>query len=83
MKVPLDATLDVQTSIKDIIGEIERLKNQWVIINGSRLTGAQDAVTATGLVTLRQLNALESREISDINGVLSVINKLKVDNSLK
>ena len=83
MKVPLDATLDVQASIKDIIGEIERLKNQWVIVNGSRLTGAQDAVTATGLVTLRQLNALESREISDINGVLSVINKLKVDNSLK
>lgn len=83
MKVPLDATLDVQSSIKEIITEIERLKGQWVLLNGSQLTGAKDANTPLGLVTLRQLTAVDSRESADINAVYSAIQKLKTDNGLK
>ena len=82
MKIPQDATLDVQTSIREIIAEVEALKARWVLLNGAQLTGAGDANTATGLVTLRQLNALESRELGDIAEVKGIIKTLKVRNNL-
>ena len=82
MKVPIDATLDVQASFREVIAESERLKNQWVLLNGSQLTGAKDANTATGLVTLQQLNAVESKANSDVGSILARIKQLKVDNNL-
>lgn len=82
MRVPVDATLDVQASFKEVIQEIERLKNQWVLINGSRLVGAQDAVTYDGLVTLRQLRAAENAESADIAAVRDELKQLKDRNNL-
>lgn len=82
MKVPIDATLDVQAAFREVIGEIQKLQSQWVLLNGAQLTGARDANTPTGLVTLRQLSAVDSRETRDINAVYAAIKQLKVDNNL-
>lgn len=82
MREPHDATLDVKLAIREIISEVEDLKKRWVQLNGSRLTGAQDAVTPTGLVTLRQLQdvQLDVRNLRDSTD--QKIETLKLTNGL-
>lgn len=82
MKVPHDATVDVKSAIREIIAEIEALKKQWVVLNGTRMTGALDAVTPTGLVTLNQLQRVESSLKDDLVDIQVRIDTLKLKNNL-
>lgn len=82
MRIPTDATQDVKIAIRDIIQEINGLKSQYVQLPGSRITGAQDANTNTGLVTLQQLNSYYTGLSSAISALNEVIVKLKTDNGL-
>lgn len=83
MKVPLDASLDVQAFARDVIEELNRLGKQYVKVDGSRMFGAGDADTQLGLVTLRQLKASEARAVSNANDLRAIIQKLKDENGLK
>lgn len=82
MRVPHDATVDVKTAIREVIAEIETLKKQWVDLNGARMTGAREAVTPTGLVTLNQLQRVESNLKDEIVDVQIRIDTLKLKNNL-
>lgn len=82
MKVPHDATVDVKSAIREIIAEIEALKKQWVVLNGTRMTGALDAVTPTGLVTLNQLQRVESSLKDELVDIQVRIDTLKLKNNL-
>lgn len=82
MKVPHDATVDVKSAFREIIAEIEALKKQWVVLNGTRMTGALDAVTPTGLVTLNQLQRVESSLKDDLVDIQVRIDTLKLKNNL-
>lgn len=82
MKIPHDATVDVKTAFRELISEVETLKKQWVDLNGSRLTGAREAVTPTGLVTLNQLQRVESLLKDEIVDVQIRIDTLKLKNNL-
>lgn len=83
MKVPLDASLDVQAFAKEVIAELNRLGKSYVQVDGSRMIGAGDADTQLGLVTLRQLTATENRASNDIADIRALIQALKDKNGLK
>jgi len=83
VKEPHDATQDVKSSFRDVFEEIRKLRAQYSILPGTRITGAQDANTSTGLVTLQQLNSYYAGLQASIDSKLTAaIEKLKTDNGL-
>jgi hypothetical protein len=82
MRIPQDASLDVKAFAREVMQEIADLRSRFVLLDGSRMTGAGDAVTLTGLVTLRQLQGSEDRAISKSNAIEAEIAQLKADNDL-
>ena len=80
--IPNDASLDVKAFARDVMNELKELRQKYVLLDGSRMTGAGDAVTPTGLVTLRQLQDADSRVTNRIRSLESRVTKIVADNGL-
>lgn len=82
MRIPQDATLDVKAAFQEVHDEIQKLQDRWVLADGSRITGAGDALTPTGLVTYRQLSTESTRLLKSVRDVVAVIDTMKLRNNL-
>lgn len=82
MNIPQDASLDVKSFARDVIEEFRRMNDRYVSAGGTRITGAGDANTQLGLVTLRQLQASEARMVGLVSQIQQTIAELKAKNNL-